>query len=76
VGGAVYVFFQDLLSSYTKHWMIYFGLMFMAFILFSPNGILGMLEGLRGRLRAGGRTRTRRCPSPPPGRTARRISPP
>ena len=51
VGGAVYVFFQDLLSSYTKHWMIYFGLMFMAFILFSPNGIMGILEGLRGRLR-------------------------
>jgi len=51
VGGAVYVFFQDLLSSYTKHWMIYFGLMFMAFILFSPNGIMGILEGLRARLR-------------------------
>jgi ABC-type branched-subunit amino acid transport system ATPase component/branched-subunit amino acid ABC-type transport system permease component len=51
VGGAVYVFFQDLLSSYTKHWMIYFGLMFMAFILFSPNGIMGILERLRGRLR-------------------------
>jgi ABC-type branched-subunit amino acid transport system ATPase component/ABC-type branched-subunit amino acid transport system permease subunit len=49
VGGAVYVFFQDLLSSYTKHWMIYFGLMFMAFILFSPNGILGILESLRSR---------------------------
>ena len=51
VGGAVYVFFQDLLSSYTKHWMIYFGLMFMAFILFSPNGIMGILEGLRARVR-------------------------
>jgi branched-chain amino acid transport system ATP-binding protein len=51
VGGAVYVFFQDLLSSYTKHWMIYFGLIFMAFILFSPNGITGILQGLRGRLR-------------------------
>jgi ABC-type branched-subunit amino acid transport system ATPase component/ABC-type branched-subunit amino acid transport system permease subunit len=51
VGGAVYVFFQDLLSSYTKHWMIYFGLIFMAFILFSPNGITGILQGLRARLR-------------------------
>ena len=54
VGAAVYVFFQDLLSSYTKHWMIYFGLMFMAFILFSPNGIMGILEGLRSRLRKNG----------------------
>jgi ABC-type branched-subunit amino acid transport system ATPase component/ABC-type branched-subunit amino acid transport system permease subunit len=54
VGGAVYVFFQDLLSSYTKHWMIYFGLMFMAFILFSPNGIMGILAGLQARLRKAG----------------------
>ena len=54
VGAAVYVFFQDLLSSYTKHWMIFFGLMFMAFILFSPNGIMGILAGLRGRLRKNG----------------------
>jgi ABC-type branched-subunit amino acid transport system permease subunit len=37
VGGAVYVFFQDLLSSYTKHCMIYFGLMFMAFIRSPPT---------------------------------------
>ena len=55
IGGAVYVFFQDLLSSYTKHWMIYFGLMFMAFILFSPNGIMGILAGVQARLR---KTRT------------------
>ena len=54
IGGAVYVFFQDLLSSYTKHWMIYFGLMFMAFILFSPNGIMGILAGLQARLRKTG----------------------
>jgi ABC-type branched-subunit amino acid transport system ATPase component/ABC-type branched-subunit amino acid transport system permease subunit len=54
VGAAVYVFFQDLLSSYTKHWMIYFGLMFMAFILFSPNGIMGILAGVRSRLRKNG----------------------
>ncbi len=54
IGAAVYVFFQDLLSSYTKHWMIFFGLMFMAFILFSPNGIMGILAGLRSRLRKNG----------------------
>lgn len=54
IGASVYVFFQDLLSSYTKHWMIYFGIMFMAFILFSPNGIMGILEGLRARLRKNG----------------------
>ena len=67
VGAAVYVFFQDLLSSYTKHWMIYFGLMFMAFILFSPNGMMGILANLRGRL--AGET----APARRPGR---RLRPP
>jgi len=63
VGAAVYVFFQDLLSSYTKNWMIYFGLMFMAFILFSPNGIMGILEKLRGRLRSNGPAEEARIPA-------------
>ncbi|HTX52059.1 MAG TPA: branched-chain amino acid ABC transporter ATP-binding protein/permease [Candidatus Baltobacteraceae bacterium] len=52
IGAAVYVFFQDLLSSYTKHWMIFFGLMFMAFILFSPNGMMGILQNFRNRFRS------------------------
>jgi branched-chain amino acid transport system ATP-binding protein len=63
IGAAVYVFFQDLLSSYTKHWMIYFGLMFMAFILFSPNGMMGIIANLRGRMRGGnGKSRLEAAP--------------
>jgi ABC-type branched-subunit amino acid transport system ATPase component/ABC-type branched-subunit amino acid transport system permease subunit len=75
VGGAVYVFFQDLLSSYTKHWMIYFGLMFMAFILFSPNGIMGLLGGLRARLRSNRQAGGAEVPAPARvgGSTADRV---
>jgi branched-chain amino acid transport system ATP-binding protein len=49
MGGAVYVLIQDLLSSYTKNWMVFFGILFMAFILFSPNGILGIAERIAAR---------------------------
>jgi branched-chain amino acid transport system ATP-binding protein len=82
IGAAVYVFFQDLLSSYTKHWMIYFGLMFMAFILFSPNGMMGMLAGLRARLRKSGSSGEAKAPfvaaaaaDPPGDNGGRRTDP-
>jgi ABC-type branched-subunit amino acid transport system ATPase component/ABC-type branched-subunit amino acid transport system permease subunit len=48
MGGAIFVLFKDLLSSITKHWMVFFGMIFMAFILFSPNGIMGILQNILG----------------------------
>ena len=47
VGGAVFVLFQNWLSSITKNWMILFGMIFMAFILFSPNGIMGIIQNIK-----------------------------
>ncbi|MFB3816660.1 MAG: ATP-binding cassette domain-containing protein [Candidatus Methylomirabilales bacterium] len=75
VGAAVYVFFQDLLSSYTKHWMIYFGVMFMAFILFSPNGIMGILQSLRRRVGGAGPAETAQAGLPMPGALERPAEP-
>jgi ABC-type branched-subunit amino acid transport system ATPase component/ABC-type branched-subunit amino acid transport system permease subunit len=53
IGGAVFVLFQDILSSITKNWMIFFGMIFMAFILFSPNGIMGIIQGIEEYLTRG-----------------------
>ena len=50
VGGVLFVLFKDLLSSITKHWMVFFGMIFMVFILFSPNGIMGIAQRVRERL--------------------------
>jgi ABC-type branched-subunit amino acid transport system permease subunit/energy-coupling factor transporter ATP-binding protein EcfA2 len=53
VGALFYVFFRDLLSAYTNSWQLWFGLLFVGFILFSPGGIAGIgdrvltLAGLR-----------------------------
>ena len=44
VGAAFFIFFRDFLSSYTENWLIGFGLLFMAFVLFSPQGIVGIVH--------------------------------
>jgi branched-chain amino acid transport system ATP-binding protein len=46
VGAAFFVVFREMLTSYTENWLLYFGLLFMAFILFSPDGILGIARRL------------------------------
>jgi branched-chain amino acid transport system ATP-binding protein len=51
MGGAIFVLFKDLLSSITKNWMVFFGMIFMAFILFSPNGIMGIIQNIVGYFR-------------------------
>jgi ABC-type branched-subunit amino acid transport system ATPase component/ABC-type branched-subunit amino acid transport system permease subunit len=48
VGAAVFVFMRDTLSSWTENWLVYFGVIFVAFVMFSPNGIVGVAARLRG----------------------------
>src|SRR5438128_1084887 len=57
VGAAVFVFMRDTLSSWTENWLVYFGVIFVAFVMFSPNGIVGVFQRLRGLPRHGGRAR-------------------
>ena len=51
VGAIFFVFARDTLSTYTQNWMVFFGIVFIAFILFSPNGIIGATQALWERLR-------------------------
>jgi ABC-type branched-subunit amino acid transport system ATPase component/ABC-type branched-subunit amino acid transport system permease subunit len=48
IGAAVFVFMRDTLSSWTQNWLVYFGVIFIAFVMFSPNGIVGVVQRLRG----------------------------
>lgn len=42
--GAVFVtFLQSALSAYTQAWLLYFGLLFLVIILFSPGGIASLI---------------------------------
>lgn len=43
VGAAVMLYLEDVITSYTKHWMAVVGLIFMFFVLFFPKGIWGSI---------------------------------
>lgn len=46
LGVVFYVIFREFLSQWTSDWLFYFGLLFVAFILFSPMGLVGVADRL------------------------------
>ena len=46
IGAAVYFLARDLLGSATETWLLWYGLMFMAVVMFKPEGIAGAWQGL------------------------------
>ena len=57
IGVLVYLVSRDVLGAVTSSWMLWFGLLFMAIVLFKPEGIAGAVQGWRkaldGRLSRG-----------------------
>ncbi len=56
IGAAVFFLARDLLGALTETWLLWYGLMFMAVVLFKPEGIAGAWQELfkaRGPGRAG-----------------------
>ncbi|TMJ63591.1 MAG: ATP-binding cassette domain-containing protein [Alphaproteobacteria bacterium] len=51
LGALFFVIFRDYLSSVTDNWLLYFGLLFVAFIVFSPTGLVGLGDRLLAPLR-------------------------
>jgi branched-chain amino acid transport system permease protein len=49
IGAFVFLFARDLISSYTEHWRIILGVVFVAFVLYSPQGIVGLSRRLKTR---------------------------
>mgnify|MGYP000518563246 CR=1 FL=1 len=43
VGATVMLYLEDVVTSFTKHWMAVVGLIFMFFVLFFPKGIWGSI---------------------------------
>ena len=55
LGALFYILFREYLSIWTPNWLLYFGLLFVAFIIFSPTGLVGVwrrLSDLRAPWRA------------------------
>jgi ABC-type branched-subunit amino acid transport system ATPase component/ABC-type branched-subunit amino acid transport system permease subunit len=51
LGALFYQLFRELFSIYTDNWLLWFGLVFMGFVLFSPTGLTGIWGKVRGVLR-------------------------
>lgn len=48
LGAAFFMLLQQVLSLYTESWALFFGLIFIAFVIFAPDGIWGLMRR-RGR---------------------------
>ncbi|WP_323795487.1 branched-chain amino acid ABC transporter ATP-binding protein/permease [Nisaea sp.] len=47
IGVAFYVLFREMLSIWTVHWLFWFGIVFISFVIYSPNGLVGIWERMR-----------------------------
>jgi branched-chain amino acid transport system ATP-binding protein len=70
VGAAVFVFMRDTLSSWTENWLVYFGVIFIAFVMFSHNGNVGVVQRLRGLRRGAAAPADARAATPAPAAVA------
>ena len=50
-GVLFYIVFRELFSIWTGNWLLWFGLVFVGFVLFSPEGLAGIWAKLRRRWR-------------------------
>ena len=49
IGAAFFILARDLLGAYTETWLLWYGLAFMAMVLFKPEGIAGIWQGWTAR---------------------------
>ena len=64
LGAAFFLTLEHVLSSYTEAWALFFGLIFIGFVLFAPEGLWGLATKWFGR--AGGNSEIRRKPGEAP----------
>ncbi|MCX5918588.1 MAG: branched-chain amino acid ABC transporter ATP-binding protein/permease [Deltaproteobacteria bacterium] len=67
VGSSLFIFLRDILSSFTENWLVFFGVIFMGFVLFSFNGIVGILVDLVASFRQKQEAVSAPAPSGNPG---------
>jgi branched-chain amino acid transport system permease protein len=49
IGAAFFILARDVLGATTETWLFWYGLLFMAVVLFKPEGIAGMWQGWRAK---------------------------
>src|SRR5262249_10046083 len=51
LGALFFILFRELFSIWTQNWLLWFGLVFVGFVLFSPSGLVGMWNTISRRWR-------------------------
>ena len=51
LGALFFVVFRELFSIWTSNWLLWFGLTFVAFVMYSPDGLVGIWHKLMRRFR-------------------------
>jgi branched-chain amino acid transport system ATP-binding protein len=51
LGALFFIIFRDFLSGLTPHWLLYFGILFVTFIMVSPTGLVGLYARLTAPFR-------------------------
>src|SRR6476661_1723767 len=51
LGALFYILFQEFLSIWTANWLLFFGFLFVAFVVFSPTGLVGVWRRLTEPMR-------------------------
>jgi branched-chain amino acid transport system ATP-binding protein len=51
LGVLFYILFRELFSIWTSNWLLWFGLVFVGFVLFSPDGLVGIYAKIKRRWR-------------------------
>jgi len=51
LGALFYILFRELFSMWTGNWLLWFGLVFVGFVLYSPSGLVGIWANLHRRWR-------------------------
>ncbi len=51
LGALFFILFRELFSIWTPNWLLWFGLIFVGFVLYSPDGLVGVWSTLKRRVR-------------------------
>jgi branched-chain amino acid transport system permease protein len=54
IGALIFILARDLLGAYTETWLLWYGLLFMAMVLYQPDGVAGAWQAWRERRRRHG----------------------
>jgi branched-chain amino acid transport system permease protein len=60
LGALFFILARDLLGAYTETWLLWYGLLFMAIVLWKPEGLAGLWQAWRARQRTAVATVTAR----------------